>query len=36
MQRAGSATEVAEAILWLISEKSSYTTGSIIDVAGGR
>ena len=36
MQRAGSATEVAEAILWLISEKSSYTTGAIIDVAGGR
>ena len=36
MQRAGSAGEVAEAILWLISEKSSYTTGSIIDVAGGR
>ena len=36
MQRAGSAAEVAEAIVWLISEKSSYTTGSFIDVAGGR
>ena len=36
MQRAGTAAEVAEAIMWLISEKSSYTTGSIIDVAGGR
>ncbi len=36
MQRAGTAAEVAEAILWLISEKSAYTTGSIIDVAGGR
>ena len=36
MQRAGTAAEVAEAILWLISEKSSYTTGSFIDVAGGR
>ena len=36
MQRAGSAAEVAEAILWLVSEKSSYSTGSIIDVAGGR
>ena len=36
MQRAGTATEVAEAIMWLISEKSAYTTGSIIDVAGGR
>ena len=36
MQRAGSALEVAEAIMWLLGEKSSYTTGSIIDVAGGR
>ena len=36
MQRAGTATEVAEAIMWLISEKSGYTTGAIIDVAGGR
>ena len=36
MQRAGTAAEVAEAIMWLISEKSGYTTGSIIDVAGGR
>jgi NAD(P)-dependent dehydrogenase (short-subunit alcohol dehydrogenase family) len=36
MQRAGSAHEVAEAIMWLVNEKSSYTTGSVIDVAGGR
>ena len=36
MQRAGTATEVAEAIMWLLSEKSGYTTGGIIDVAGGR
>jgi NAD(P)-dependent dehydrogenase (short-subunit alcohol dehydrogenase family) len=36
VQRAGSAAEVAEAIMWLIGDKSSYTTGSIIDVAGGR
>jgi len=36
MQRAGTAAEVAEAIVWLISEKSAYSTGSIIDVAGGR
>ena len=36
MQRAGTATEVAEAIMWLISENSGYTTGGIIDVAGGR
>jgi NAD(P)-dependent dehydrogenase (short-subunit alcohol dehydrogenase family) len=36
MQRAGSAEEVAEAIVWLMSEASSYTTGSVIDVTGGR
>jgi NAD(P)-dependent dehydrogenase (short-subunit alcohol dehydrogenase family) len=36
MQRAGSAAEVAEAIVWLLSDASSYTTGSIVDVTGGR
>ena len=36
MQRAGSADEVAQAIVWLLSEDSSYTTGSVLDVAGGR
>jgi len=36
MQRGGSADEVAEAILWLASEKASYTTGCFIDVSGGR
>ena len=36
MQRAGSALEVAEAVLWLLSDASSYTTGSVIDVTGGR
>lgn len=36
LKRAGKAYEVAESILWLISDKSSYTTGSFIDVAGGR
>jgi NAD(P)-dependent dehydrogenase (short-subunit alcohol dehydrogenase family) len=36
MQRAGSAQEVAHAIIWLLSDESSYTTGSFIDVAGGR
>ena len=36
MQRAGSADEVAQAIVWLLSEASSYTTGAILDVAGGR
>ena len=36
MQRAGSADEVAEAIVWLLSDASSYTTGSVIDTTGGR
>jgi NAD(P)-dependent dehydrogenase (short-subunit alcohol dehydrogenase family) len=36
MQRAGSAEEVAEAIVWLLSDASSYTTGSGIEVTGGR
>jgi len=36
MQRAGSAEEVAQAIVWLMSEASSYTTGAVIDVTGGR
>ncbi len=36
MQRAGSAEEVAEAIVWLLSDSASYTTGSVIDVTGGR
>jgi len=36
MQRAGIALEVAQAIVWLMTDESSYTTGSMIDVAGGR
>ena len=36
MQRTGSADEVARAVLWLMSEQSSYTTGAVIDVTGGR
>ena len=36
MQRAGTALEVAQAIVWLLSEESSYSTGSLLDVAGGR
>lgn len=36
MQRAGSATEVANVIVWLLTAESSYVTGTIIDVSGGR
>ena len=36
MQRAGSADEVAQAIVWLLSDAASYTTGALLDVAGGR
>jgi NAD(P)-dependent dehydrogenase (short-subunit alcohol dehydrogenase family) len=34
--RAGKAEEVADAIIWLLSEQASYCTGSIIDISGGR
>jgi NAD(P)-dependent dehydrogenase (short-subunit alcohol dehydrogenase family) len=36
MKRYGHAIEVARAIVWLLSNEASYTTGSFIDVAGGR
>jgi NAD(P)-dependent dehydrogenase (short-subunit alcohol dehydrogenase family) len=36
MQRGGKAIEVARAILWLLSDEASYTTGTFIDVSGGR
>lgn len=36
MKRGGQAEEVAHAICWLLSDQASYTTGSFIDVAGGR
>jgi NAD(P)-dependent dehydrogenase (short-subunit alcohol dehydrogenase family) len=36
MKRGGNPEEVARAILWLLSEDPSYTTGAILDIAGGR
>lgn len=36
MKRGGHPVEVANAILWLLSDEASYTTGSFIDLAGGR
>jgi NAD(P)-dependent dehydrogenase (short-subunit alcohol dehydrogenase family) len=34
--RAGSAKEVAQAVLWLSSDDASYVNGTLLDVAGGR
>ncbi len=36
MQRGGQADEVAQAIVWLLSDAASYTTMSLMDVSGGR
>ena len=36
MQRGGTADEVAQAIVWLLSNAASYTTMSLLDVSGGR
>jgi NAD(P)-dependent dehydrogenase (short-subunit alcohol dehydrogenase family) len=36
MRRGGRAEEIAEAILWLLSPASSYATGAVLDVSGGR
>jgi NAD(P)-dependent dehydrogenase (short-subunit alcohol dehydrogenase family) len=36
LQRGGAPEEVAEAILWLLSDAASYTTGTLLDVSGGR
>ena len=36
MKREGKAEEVAHAVLWLLSDEASYTTGSIVNVSGGR
>lgn len=36
MGRGGEAEEVAEAILWLASDKASYASGALLDISGGR
>lgn len=36
MRRGGTADEVAHAIMWLLSDEASFTTGAFIDVSGGR
>ena len=36
MKRVGSAEEVANAVVWLMSEDASYVTSAILDVSGGR
>jgi NAD(P)-dependent dehydrogenase (short-subunit alcohol dehydrogenase family) len=36
LKRGGTAQEVAKAILWLLSEEASYSTGTFIDVTGGK
>jgi NAD(P)-dependent dehydrogenase (short-subunit alcohol dehydrogenase family) len=36
LARGGSAAEVAEAVLWLLSDGASYVTGALVPVSGGR
>ncbi|MCE8008890.1 SDR family oxidoreductase [Aestuariivita sp.] len=36
MRRKGDAAEVAQAVLWLLSDHASYVTGTTLDVTGGR
>lgn len=36
MKRGGTAEEVAEVVLWLLSDAASYVTGMTVDIAGGR
>jgi NAD(P)-dependent dehydrogenase (short-subunit alcohol dehydrogenase family) len=36
MKRGGTPSEVARAILWLLSDEASFTTGAFIDVTGGK
>jgi NAD(P)-dependent dehydrogenase (short-subunit alcohol dehydrogenase family) len=36
MKRVGSAEEIANAVVWLMSDEASYVTGATLDVSGGR
>jgi NAD(P)-dependent dehydrogenase (short-subunit alcohol dehydrogenase family) len=36
MRRGGTVEEVARGILWLLSDEASFTTGTLLDIAGGR
>jgi NAD(P)-dependent dehydrogenase (short-subunit alcohol dehydrogenase family) len=36
LRRAGRAEEVAEGVVWLLSDAASYTTGAILEIGGGR
>jgi NAD(P)-dependent dehydrogenase (short-subunit alcohol dehydrogenase family) len=36
MQRSGTAEEVAQSIVWLLSGQASYVTGALLDIGGGR
>ena len=36
LSRIGSAEEVADVVMWLLSSKSSYVCGTIVKVSGGR
>jgi NAD(P)-dependent dehydrogenase (short-subunit alcohol dehydrogenase family) len=36
MRRAGTAEEVASAVVWLVSDAAAYVTGTILEVGGGR
>jgi NAD(P)-dependent dehydrogenase (short-subunit alcohol dehydrogenase family) len=36
MDRAGTMDEIAQAVMFLLSEQSSFTTGAVLRVAGGR